>query len=109
MAWFWLIPAFHLPPLPLSGSSTEPVTITFGKSDLDFPIGLGASLLSVQVRFQRIVEDGGVGVEDPPAMVGDGQSGESGGTTGVVETVVGVVGGPTGVLERVEAQPALGD
>ena len=61
------------------------------------------------VRFQRIVEDGGVGVEDPPAMVGDGQSGESGGTTGVVETVVGVVGGPTGVLEGVEAQPARGD
>ncbi|KAI0032605.1 hypothetical protein K488DRAFT_85711 [Vararia minispora EC-137] len=53
MAWMWLIPAFHLPGLSADGAY-DPITLVFTKADLDFPIGLGASLVDVAVTLQRV-------------------------------------------------------
>ncbi|WVN87265.1 uncharacterized protein L203_102442 [Cryptococcus depauperatus CBS 7841] len=54
LGWAWLIPAFHLPePAP----PTRIHTLTFPRSQVDFPVGPGVALHKVLVRLQDVSED----------------------------------------------------
>ncbi|KAI0065275.1 hypothetical protein BV25DRAFT_1836579 [Artomyces pyxidatus] len=68
LCWFWLIPVFHVSDL---SPDAEPTTMTFKKSDLDFPIGLGSSLIDVQLTFQPMPADA---PSEPPSRAMSGQS-----------------------------------
>jgi len=63
MGWIWLVPAFHLPyPKTTpndngnnSGTSTPTQsTIHLTRKDVDFPIGLGAGIVDVELSFEWI-------------------------------------------------------
>ena len=59
MGWFWFIPAFHMPLLTGNELSlgTETVHFQLKKSDIDFPLGVGAWIIDVDVSM-RWVESG---------------------------------------------------
>lgn len=49
MGWFWFIPCFHLPQPPMP---TAPhVKFVLSRSETDFPLGIGALLLDVEVTL----------------------------------------------------------
>lgn len=49
MGWFWFIPCFHLPQPPMS--TAPPVKFVLPRSETDFPLGIGALLLDVEVTL----------------------------------------------------------
>ena len=105
MAWFWLIPAFHLPP-PTAENAYEPFTLTLAKSDLDFAIGLGSALIEVKVTLQRIAPQEGDGLPKERVPSGDSQVGQ---TEKIVGGVVNALGGETPLRETVETKQGLED
>ncbi|KAF7761729.1 hypothetical protein Agabi119p4_9721 [Agaricus bisporus var. burnettii] len=55
MGWIWLIPTFHMPHPPLEtqdadGTTTQ--TIRLSRKDVDFPIGLGAGIIDVEISLK---------------------------------------------------------
>lgn len=96
MTWLWIIPAFLLPPLPTNSSSNpDPVTLTFDKSDCDFPIGLGSDIIDVQMTFQQIMPD--TPSEPPPRQGSEDSDDLKLKRAGVVGNVVGAIEKGTGV------------
>ncbi|KZT28129.1 hypothetical protein NEOLEDRAFT_1176278 [Neolentinus lepideus HHB14362 ss-1] len=53
MGWFWFIPQFHLPS-DWRPTSTEPVRLVFQKKDVDFPLGIGSSIIDVEVILEQL-------------------------------------------------------
>jgi phosphatidylinositol-3,4,5-trisphosphate 3-phosphatase/dual-specificity protein phosphatase PTEN len=49
MGWLWFIPCFHLPQPPTP--TTAPVKFVLPRSEIDFPLGLGALLLDVEITL----------------------------------------------------------
>lgn len=105
MAWFWVIPAFHLPP-PTAANAYEPFTLTLAKSDLDFAIGLGSALIEVKVTLQRIPPDEGDGLPKERNSSGHSPVGQ---TEKMVGGVVSAVGGQAPLRETVETAQSLED
>jgi len=56
MAWLWVIPVFHLPSTSAAGAY-DPFSVTLKRDELDFPIGLGSSLISVTLIMERVRRD----------------------------------------------------
>ncbi|PPQ66952.1 hypothetical protein CVT26_009983 [Gymnopilus dilepis] len=58
MGWFWFIPTFHMPqPPPTSASDTTPTKahFTLARKDLDFALGIGSSIVDVDVEMEWVV------------------------------------------------------
>lgn len=51
LGWLWVIPAFHL------SDAHEPHSITFTRSQLDFPLGPGRSVHKVIVELASVESD----------------------------------------------------
>jgi phosphatidylinositol-3,4,5-trisphosphate 3-phosphatase/dual-specificity protein phosphatase PTEN len=45
--WFWFIPAFHM-----AEDAPAPTTLTLGRKEVDFPLGLGKALVDVAVELE---------------------------------------------------------
>ncbi|RXK39199.1 hypothetical protein M231_03556 [Tremella mesenterica] len=71
LGWTWFIPAFHLPePVP---STKTPIkqkvhTLHFDRSQIDFAIGPGASLRSVEVKLEEVPVDD---MSEPARLLND--------------------------------------
>ncbi len=55
MGWMWFIPIFHMPPTPSASDARDvPTVSTFRltRKDLDFPLGIGSSVLDVEVALE---------------------------------------------------------
>ncbi|KDQ60191.1 hypothetical protein JAAARDRAFT_32572 [Jaapia argillacea MUCL 33604] len=52
MGWLWLIPSFHMPHNEPGASG--PVHLTFAKKDIDFPLGLGSSIIDLDVTLEWV-------------------------------------------------------
>ncbi|XAO24584.1 hypothetical protein I312_103388 [Cryptococcus bacillisporus CA1280] len=78
LGWAWLIPAFHLPE-PSSpntgeggGAAKRVHTLSFPRSQVDFPLGPGAALHQVLIRLEEVAEDSmGRDDEVPPRLMND--------------------------------------
>lgn len=105
LAWLWIVPAFHLPP-PAAANAYEPFTLTLAKSDLDFAIGLGSSLIELKITLQRIAPEEGDGLPKERTSSGDSQVGQ---TEKIVGGVVNAVSGQTPLRETVETKQGLED
>lgn len=105
MGWFWFIPTFHMPH-PRS-SAPEPTTWVLTKKDIDFPLGVGSSIVDVSVTMQWCPE--GEDDLEPPVRTGSVDSvqgnGEPSGTT--MATLQAATSGQMGVM--VEAKQAAED
>lgn len=56
MGWIWLIPAFHMPQ-PSSaqeGNGASSTTIRLTRKEIDFPIGLGAGIVDVEISMEWV-------------------------------------------------------
>ncbi|TFK20642.1 hypothetical protein FA15DRAFT_646688 [Coprinopsis marcescibilis] len=87
IGWFWFIPSFHMPqPPPTSTSattqnadkSTLSTTFHLNRKDLDFALGLGSSIIDVDVDMEWVVPgtnlEGGIGGQldaSLPVQAGD--------------------------------------
>ncbi|KAK0210590.1 hypothetical protein DFS33DRAFT_1294191 [Desarmillaria ectypa] len=59
MGWMWFIPIFHMPPPPSTSNARDvPTALTFRltRKDLDFPLGIGSSILDVEVALEWLSE-----------------------------------------------------
>ncbi|TFK49457.1 hypothetical protein OE88DRAFT_1633023 [Heliocybe sulcata] len=65
MGWFWFIPQFHIPP-EWSSTSTEPFPLVFQKKDVDFPLGIGASIIDVEVTLEQLSPGEAHELVEPP-------------------------------------------
>ncbi|CAA7268469.1 unnamed protein product [Cyclocybe aegerita] len=74
MGWLWFIPTFHMPQPPPTASTTlapESLksTLRLTRKELDFPLGLGSSIIDVEMEMEWVAPARGqVGVEavEPP-------------------------------------------
>ncbi|KAK7683205.1 hypothetical protein QCA50_013878 [Cerrena zonata] len=62
MGWFWLVPTFHMQHPRSPGSST---TLRLNRKELDFPLGIGANIIDLEVTMEWGSET--AGVIAPPA------------------------------------------
>ncbi|KAF7974862.1 hypothetical protein HWV62_11109 [Athelia sp. TMB] len=108
MGWIWFIPTFHIP----STSTPDPTKILLTRKEIDFPLGIGASLVDVEISISPCsaleVEEG---IIQPPARQtsedsreGDGRS-EPAGFTVTVQAVTAAAG----LGEAVDAKQAAED
>jgi phosphatidylinositol-3,4,5-trisphosphate 3-phosphatase/dual-specificity protein phosphatase PTEN len=49
--WFWFIPAFHMPG-PTSAEGHAQTRLTLGRKEVDFPLGIGKSLVDVEIVLE---------------------------------------------------------
>ncbi|CAA7268480.1 unnamed protein product [Cyclocybe aegerita] len=74
MGWLWFIPTFHMPQPPPTASTTPAPdslksTLRLTRKELDFPLGLGSSIIDVETEMEWVVPaPGHAGVEavEPP-------------------------------------------
>ncbi|KAI0088840.1 phosphatases II [Irpex rosettiformis] len=52
MCWFWLIPTFHMSHPSPTNTTDDTVTFHLTRSEVDFPIGIGANLIDVDVTMK---------------------------------------------------------
>lgn len=78
LGWAWLIPAFHLPEPPSpntgegGGAAKRLHTLSFPRSQVDFPLGPGAALHQVLIRLEEVAEDSmSRDDEVPPRLMND--------------------------------------
>lgn len=66
MGWMWFIPIFHMPPPPSTSDSHDPPTVStfrFMQKDLDFSLGIGSSILDVEVALEWVSESDAAAVQ----------------------------------------------
>ncbi|KAK0197271.1 hypothetical protein F5146DRAFT_1014777 [Armillaria mellea] len=66
MGWMWFIPIFHMPPPPSTSDSHDAPTVStfrFTRKDLDFPLGIGSSILDVEVALEWVSESDAAAVQ----------------------------------------------
>lgn len=59
MGWIWFIPIFHMPPPPSTSDARDAPTVStfrLTRKDLDFPLGIGSSILDVEVTLEWLSE-----------------------------------------------------
>ena len=54
MGWFWIIPAFHI------GVSESTIKILLRRDEVDFPLGVGSSIVDVEIEMERLVVREGI-------------------------------------------------
>ncbi|GJJ07172.1 hypothetical protein Clacol_001372 [Clathrus columnatus] len=54
MGWFWFIPTFHMPQPPPSEGSASPVHWLLTRKDVDFPLGIGASIVDIDLEMSWV-------------------------------------------------------
>ncbi|KAK0459561.1 uncharacterized protein EV420DRAFT_1269032 [Desarmillaria tabescens] len=73
MGWMWFIPIFHMPPLPSTSDARDaPKASTFRlmQKDLDFPLGIGSSILDVELALEWLTESDSEAVQPSPRTAG---------------------------------------
>lgn len=65
MGWFWFIPTFHMP--HPRERATDGTTLHLTRKELDFPVGVGANLIDVDVSMEWCPET--ADVLSPPERV----------------------------------------
>ncbi|KAF5373961.1 hypothetical protein D9758_000712 [Tetrapyrgos nigripes] len=113
MGWLWFIPTFHLPQPPPSSSpsststtgTSSPTTtkMLLTRKEIDFPLGVGSSIIDVEISLEWLKPSDSATVQ-PPARttttpeesqlgIADSVSGTTGATPGVAATVQAVTAG----------------
>lgn len=78
MGWIWFIPTFHIP----STATPDPTKILLARKEIDFPLGIGAALVDVEISISPCSAlEAEEGIIQPPARQtsedsreGDGRS-----------------------------------
>ncbi|THU78172.1 phosphatases II, partial [Dendrothele bispora CBS 962.96] len=70
MGWLWFIPTFHMPQPPPSSSSTTINTTTTAKlllkkNEIDFPLGIGSSIIDIEISLEWLKPDDSENVQPP--------------------------------------------
>lgn len=95
IGWIWFIPAFHIPsafPLP-----SAPAKILLARKEIDFPLGIGAALIDVEISISACSNSDEEIVQPPARQTsqesreGDGKS-EPAGFAATVEAAVAAAG-----------------
>ncbi|KAF8899795.1 hypothetical protein CPB84DRAFT_1836771 [Gymnopilus junonius] len=75
MGWFWFIPTFHMPQPPPSSSASLPSTtkakVILTRKDLDFALGIGSSIIDVEIEMEWVVPPSPVSSATTPATEPD--------------------------------------
>lgn len=115
MGWLWIIPAFHMPyPRPgqsPSSSSAAPTStkLLLTRKDLDFPLGIGAGIIDLQITMEWVAPAQVVNVVEEPSARQTSQESREEGTAepagaGLIAAIIGGgdVGGTVGDAVRAE-------
>lgn len=101
MGWFWFIPTFHMP--HPRGAGEQGATLVLTRKEIDFPVGIGASIMDVSVSMAWCSE--AADIISPPERQGSMESAAGEGEpTGIAATLQAVAGGEVaGVTELKQA------
>ncbi|KAL0069598.1 Telomerase protein component 1 [Marasmius tenuissimus] len=78
MGWLWFVPTFHMPqPPPTNGHPSEPTTIKLTRKELDFPLGVGSSIVDVEITLEWVTRADNDRVQ-PPAVATPAEEKEEG-------------------------------
>ncbi|KAL1943919.1 hypothetical protein VTO73DRAFT_3737 [Trametes versicolor] len=101
MGWFWFIPTFHMP--HPRGAGEQGATLVLTRKEIDFPVGIGASIMDVSVSMEWCSE--AADIISPPERQGSMESAAGEGEpTGIAATLQAVAGGEVaGVTELKQA------
>ncbi|KAF8999075.1 hypothetical protein BDQ17DRAFT_1361279 [Cyathus striatus] len=109
MGWLWLIPTFHMSQPPPS-TSQAPVQSTsemlmFTRTDLDFPVGIGADIIDVQIKLEWVTPEDVKSAPEPDMEIEPPARAHLG-THSIALAIVGGAGeeGSGGLREAVEAK-----
>ncbi|KZP14936.1 hypothetical protein FIBSPDRAFT_1048458 [Athelia psychrophila] len=109
MGWIWFIPAFHIP--PALSLSSAPTKILLTRKEIDFPLGIGAALIDVEIAISSC-SNSEEEIVQPPARQTSQESREGDGISepaGFVATVEAATAAATvagGLSEVVDAKQA---
>lgn len=104
MGWFWFIPTFHMCHPRSSAQGTTSWVLT--KKDLDFPLGIGSSIVDVSVSMQWCPES--EDILNPPTRMGSMESAQGEGEpAGAMATLQAATAGDVGTM--MEAKQAAED
>ncbi|KAI0674415.1 phosphatases II [Trametes maxima] len=104
MGWFWFVPTFHMP--HPRASAGESATLVLTRKEVDFPVGIGSSILDVEVSMEWCSE--AADVVSPPVRQGSAESAEGQGEpTSVAATLQAAASGQVQGLS--EAKQAADD
>ncbi|KAK7467326.1 Telomerase protein component 1 [Stygiomarasmius scandens] len=97
MGWLWFIPTFHMPQPPASTTSTAKLLLS--KTEIDFPLGVGSSIIDVEISLEWLKPSDAESVQPPARPSATPQESQLGeGTTGGSE--------PAGVAATVQSVAA---
>lgn len=104
MGWLWFIPTFHMSH-PLT-SSQGPTRFLLTRKEVDFPLGVGAALIDVEISLEACDDTDTV---QPPARQTslESQENKGGEPAGIAATMQAVTAGRVG--EAVDAKQAAED
>lgn len=103
MCWLWFIPTFHMPQ-PSSPSDAPKAKFLLTRKELDFPLGVGSSIVDVEISLEWLRATDPEAVQPPARQL----SGESmGEPAGIAATVEAIAAGNVG--DVVEAKQAAED
>lgn len=94
MGWIWFIPQFHIAAASLSSAPTK---ILLTRKEIDFPLGIGAALIDVEITISACSVSGDDTIQPPArhtskeSREGDGKS-EPAGFVATVEAAVSAAG-----------------
>jgi len=103
MCWLWFIPTFHIPQ-PSSPSDAPKTNFVLTRKELDFPLGVGSSIIDVEISFEWLRASDPEAVQ-PPARQLSGES--TGEPAGIAATVEAIASGNIG--DAVEAKQGAKD
>lgn len=107
MGWSWFIPAFHVP-RPPSGAQPGTARVLLTRKEIDFPLGVGAGIIDMEVAMEWLPEADTESVQLPARTSSEEGSGEgTGEPAGIAATVQAVTAG--GVGDVVQAKQAAED
>ncbi|KAF9068857.1 hypothetical protein BDP27DRAFT_1383426 [Rhodocollybia butyracea] len=115
MGWLWFIPAFHMPQPPpsLGGSQSQPSSLTtkltLKRKEIDFALGVGGSIIDVEISLEWLKESEIEAVQPPARMDTSEEAtiGDSAEPAGLAAALEAVAAG--NVVEAVEAKQGAED
>ncbi|KAF8580595.1 phosphatases II [Ramaria rubella] len=68
MGWLWFIPAFHMtqPPPRTTDEAPSPVHFRLGRKDVDFPLGIGAWIVDIDIEMAWVAIESQASYDPPP-------------------------------------------